>query len=220
MSTRPVLLLATGALALVLARRDLAVRAIRAMDQHGGLTSRRGERIYAAASRLFSGLHHRVARDVAAVAATGPITVLDIGAGPGSVLLEVAALAPTATLIGVEPSASMREIAAADGLTEVDGRAESIPLPDASVDIVVSTLSMHHWDDPGRALAEIRRVLRPGGQARLYDIRIAAYSDREVRAFAVRAGLDPGAVARSILDERLLGLHPYALITMTAPVTR
>lgn len=217
MNTRRVCLLATGALVLLFVRRDLVVRAIRAMDQHGGLASRRGEPAYAGASRLFSGLHHRVARDVVAVAVNGPTTVLDIGAGPGSLLLEVASLAPTATLIGVEPSASMREIAAANGLIEIDGRAERLPLPDASVDIVVSTLSMHHWDDPGRAFTEIRRVLRPGGQARLYDVRFAAYNDREVRAFAVQAGLSPATVGRSTFDERLVGLRPYSLITITAP---
>lgn len=217
MKTDRVLRIVAGALALLLVRRDLVVRAIRAMDQHGGLASRRSEQAYAGAARLFSGLHHRVARDVVAAAVNGPITVLDIGAGPGSLLLEVASLAPAATLIGVEPSASMREIAAANGLTEIDGRAEDIPLPDASVDIVVSTLSMHHWDDPGRAFAEIRRVLRPGGQARLYDVRFAAYNDKEVRAFAIHAGWGSAAVGRSTLDERLVGLHPYSLTTITQP---
>src|SRR5579863_3056278 len=48
------------------------------------------------------------------------------------------------------------------GVTVLSGRAEAIPLPDASVDAVVGS-SMWHWVDEGRATAEVARVLRPGG---------------------------------------------------------
>jgi ubiquinone/menaquinone biosynthesis C-methylase UbiE len=57
------------------------------------------------------------------------------------------------------------------------GRAEvavasvtALPFADASFDGVVSTLSMHHWADKGAGLAEIARVLRPGGRALIWDL--------------------------------------------------
>lgn len=46
-----------------------------------------------------------------------------------------------------------------------------LPHPDDSVDLVVSSLSMHHWPDVPAGLREIQRVLRPGGQAWIYDVR-------------------------------------------------
>lgn len=131
-------------------------------------------------------------------------------------LRELASLVPAAILNGVEPSAEMRGIAAARGVVEVDGRAEDLPVPDHSIDLVISALSMHHWDDPGRGFAEIRRVLRPQGEARLYDIRFAAYSEAEVRGFAHTAGIEVDAVRRSVLDERVVGMRPYVVITIGA----
>jgi len=50
------------------------------------------------------------------------------------------------------------------------GDAASLPLSDASFDTVVSTFSLHHWASPADGLAEIYRVVRPGGVARVYDV--------------------------------------------------
>jgi SAM-dependent methyltransferase len=75
-------------------------------------------------------------------------------------------------------------------------------------------LSVHHWDDSAAAFAEIRRVLRPGGEARIYDVRFAGYGPEEARALARRAGIDPRSVTHQVLDERLLGIRPYSLITL------
>ena len=74
-------------------RRDLAVRAIRWLDRRGGITSRRGEEAYAAATGLFAGVHRRVAVDAAAV---GARSIVDIGAGPGDLLRELRRLDPAA----------------------------------------------------------------------------------------------------------------------------
>jgi ubiquinone/menaquinone biosynthesis C-methylase UbiE len=67
----------------------------------------------------------------------------------------------------------------ADRLGNVDQRWRSflvgdvaaLAFPDESCDLVVSTLSIHHWADPTASLAEIGRVLRPGARALIWDFR-------------------------------------------------
>ena len=49
--------------------------------------------------------------------------------------------------------------------------AESLPFAAGAFDLVLSTLSAHHWADPTAAINEQVRVLRPGGQLRIYDLR-------------------------------------------------
>jgi ubiquinone/menaquinone biosynthesis C-methylase UbiE len=197
-------------------RGGLVVRLIRALDRRGGLATVRGERAYADVAGLFSDLHRLAGQDVEAAIAAGARSIVDLGAGPGDLLASLGTIPADARLTGIEPSAQMRAIAAARGIVEIDGRAEALPLPDASVDLVVSTLSMHHWDDPPAALCELHRVLRPGGEARIYDVRFAAYSPRELGDFATRAGLDPRHLVRAVLPIRRVGVRPYVLITLTA----
>lgn len=95
------------------------------------------------------------------------------GLGPGRRVLDLAAgtgkltrlLVPSgAEVVAVEPVAAMRAelVAASPGVEALDGTAEAIPLPDASVD-AVTVAQAFHWFDPVPALAEIARVLRPGG---------------------------------------------------------
>lgn len=95
--------------------------------------------------------------------AIGPgTTVVDVGAGTGKF---TRLLVPTgARLIGVEPVAQMREVFARvlPGVEVVDGTAESLPLPDASADVVVAAQTFH-WVDGPAAVAEAARVLRTGG---------------------------------------------------------
>ncbi len=89
-------------------------------------------------------------------------TVLDLAAGTGKL---TAALVPLAGhVIAVEPVAEMRRVLSA-GHPDVEvlaGRAEQIPLPDGSLDAVFVAAAFH-WFDADAALAEIHRVLRPGG---------------------------------------------------------
>jgi SAM-dependent methyltransferase len=92
----------------------------------------------------------------------GGSTVVDLGAGTG----KLTALLPPigARLIAVEPVAAMRDRlrASLPTVAIVAGIAEAIPLSDGSVDAVAAAQAFH-WFDGERALAEIRRVLRPGG---------------------------------------------------------
>lgn len=94
--------------------------------------------------------------------------VLEIGPG-GGVNFEFYA-ASGVEWVGVEPNPfahdRLRAAAASHGVAAslLDGTAESIPLPDESVDAVVSTLVLCSVSDQAAALAEIRRILRPGGR--------------------------------------------------------
>lgn len=89
-------------------------------------------------------------------------TVLEIGAGTGKFLPTL--LATGANVIALEPLAEMRSrlAAAFPAVVAVDGAAEAIPLPDASVDAAVCATAFH-WFANRTALDEIVRVVRPGG---------------------------------------------------------
>jgi ubiquinone/menaquinone biosynthesis C-methylase UbiE len=136
-------------------------------------------------------LYRAVAAQVLADVPRGG-TLLDVGTGPGRLLLEVARRRPDLHAVGVDPSADMVEHALrrcrAAGLSERTeakfAAAESLPFPDGSFDTVVSTLSAHHWADVAAGVAEQLRVLRAGGHLWVYDLRGA--SSAEVPA-ALRA---------------------------------
>lgn len=100
-----------------------------------------------------------------ALAKTLPGRVLEVGPGPG---VNLAYLPPGLVYLVLEPNPfyPLLEAAARERgvhLTLVPGSAEAIPLPEASVDLVVGTLVLCSVREPGRAVAEVRRVLRPGG---------------------------------------------------------
>jgi SAM-dependent methyltransferase len=90
--------------------------------------------------------------------------VLDLGAGTGKLTAQLAARGLNVT--AVEPSERMREeleLRLGERVRALGGRAEEIPLADASVDAVLVAQAWH-WVDPARALPEVGRVLRPRGR--------------------------------------------------------
>jgi ubiquinone/menaquinone biosynthesis C-methylase UbiE len=104
---------------------------------------------------------------------------VDLGCGPGYLVLELAERAPALQVTGIDLSGEMlvqaRSSAQGSAVSSrVDyktGDAANIPFPDGSLDLVLSTLSLHHWSDPVCVLDEIARVLRPGGAYMIFDLR-------------------------------------------------
>jgi arsenite methyltransferase len=105
-------------------------------------------------------------------------TVLDIGAGAGTDTLIAARLVgPEGKVYALDITPAMvrklRKLVMQHGITNVEaieGNAEAVPLPDASVDVVTSNGMLNLVPDKRKAVAEIFRVLRPGGRAQIADI--------------------------------------------------
>lgn len=99
---------------------------------------------------------------VAMLGIASGVRVLDLAAGTGKLTRRLIDLGADVT--AVEPVAGMRRELeqAVPGVASLDGTAEAIPLPDASVD-VVTVAQAFHWFDAPAALNEIARVLKPGG---------------------------------------------------------
>lgn len=99
--------------------------------------------------------------------------VCEVGAGPGLNFARYPAA--VSQVIAIEPEPTLREHAlqaahqAPVPVTVRAGVANALPVDDASCDAVVLSLVMCTVPDPAAALAEVRRVLRPGGQVRLYE---------------------------------------------------
>lgn len=118
----------------------------------------------------------------------GSEQVLDVGCGRGLLLIEAAKRLKTGKAVGLDiwnaedlsgngPEATHTNLAAegvADRAELVDGNAMAMPFPDASFEVVVSSLCIHNLyqaEERAKALAEIVRVLKPGGRVLIQDFR-------------------------------------------------
>lgn len=95
------------------------------------------------------------------------LKILDVGCGTGSLEAKLLSQGGAGGITAIDPSREMIEIARqkfGGQRSSVDWRVtdvHALPFPNAMFDIVVSANSFHHYEDPGKALVEIRRVLKP-----------------------------------------------------------
>lgn len=108
-------------------------------------------------------------RRLAARAAAPPEDglALDVACGSGKLTAELHRLASRGLVVGLDFSARMLQVAAAaePGPRYVRGDGLRLPFPDGTFDAVTVAFGLRNFADPGRGLAEMRRVLRPGGRA-------------------------------------------------------
>ena len=138
-----------------------------------------------------------VERIQAALGDHGSGRVLDLACGPG--LLASALASRARSLVGVDLTPAMldraRERLAGAANVEVRlGEAESIPADDDAFDAVVTRLSVHHFREPARVLAEVRRVLAPGGALVLADVVASEHEPDAVVHNALEQLRDPSHV--------------------------
>jgi len=127
-------------------------------------------------SSPIDGFYARIARRLTETIPSGQ--ALDVGCGPGRLAVHLARQAPDLTVTGIDISPDMVELAKrraeaaklSDRVHFEVADVGALPFPDHQFDLVVSTMSLHHWRDPARGLTEIRRVLKASGQACIYDV--------------------------------------------------
>ncbi|MFX1310352.1 MAG: class I SAM-dependent methyltransferase [Promethearchaeota archaeon] len=105
--------------------------------------------------------------------------ILDLGCGTGNLIIKIAKAFPGTEIIGIDISSEVLDIAKLNVEKKVMnqfvkfkvGSAEDLPFPNESINLIISSLSLHHWLDPSRALKEIYRVLSKNGTCLIFDFR-------------------------------------------------
>jgi SAM-dependent methyltransferase len=119
----------------------------------------------------------------------GPAVIIDLGCGDGTALAVAAGANPGHRLAGIDWSAAALRRAQTLGLTVVRAgvAAPGLPIADGAADVVIMSELIEHLVDPDGAVAEARRVLRPGGSLLLSTPNLAAWYNRGLLA----AGIQP-----------------------------
>ncbi len=187
---------------------------VRPLGHFNALFTGRGSRVYDVVMvRLTRRLYQRVVADLAALGLTEG-KVLDVGTGPGTLVRELARKLAGLQVYGIDLSEDMIGLARAHARREhLEERVQfessdvaHLPYPDQSFDVVVSTISMHHWAELAQPLRELYRVLRPGGRVWIYDFRF-------VKAQTVEQALASTPFAQTLLEHAPVrtGFFPFAL---------
>jgi ubiquinone/menaquinone biosynthesis C-methylase UbiE len=169
---------------------------------------------------------HAMVLDRCAQAVLAPRRLLDVGCGTGRLLRSAASRFPGTGLVGVDVSGGMLSVAAATALAGtpvvlVRAAAERLPFADAVFDLVTATLTYRHWVDQAAGVAEIGRVLGPGGVFGLAAlVTPPRYSPRWMLGRAGRARLPASLVAalagagvRTDIVEEVAGFGPIPEVT-------
>ena len=138
-------------------------------------------------------------------------TVLDLGSGGGiDVLLSARRVGPTGRAYGLDMTDEMLELARENarraGAANVEflkGHIEAIPLPDASVDVIISNCVINLSGDKGAVLREAFRVLKPGGRFAVSDVVVQGTLPADVKR---SMELWVGCVAGALEDEEFVAL--------------
>jgi len=136
--------------------------------------------------------------------------MLDVGCGTGRLLHAAAQRYPL--VVGLDPCLDMLEVGqrrgASAGRVLVCAMAERLPFATGTFDVVTSTLSMRHWEDPTRGLGELTRVLSQAGTLVIAEaapdpwpppkrrLRRRHRNDGKLRLMAIRCGL-------AVVDEQV-----------------
>ncbi|HEY6543048.1 MAG TPA: class I SAM-dependent methyltransferase [Ktedonobacteraceae bacterium] len=192
------------------AREDSSVRQL---SHFNALFTGWGTRIYDVTMvRLTRRLYRRVVADVALILSEGK--VLDAGTGPGTLARELARRQPRLQIYGIDLSEDMIRLALAHTQREqleervhfATSDVAHLPYPVNSFDVIISTISMHHWYELEQPLRDLYRVLRPGGHLWIYDFRF-------LKVQAVEKALASTPFAGTRLEHTLVrtGFLPFAL---------
>ena len=167
--------------------------------------SRQAEQIESAPSFTDEDTFERIVR---AVGATYQDTVLDVACGTGVVVFQLAKTAKR--VVGLDLTGEMLQRARKQrheqGIANVRfvlGEAEALPFPDDRFDATVCRMSVHHFADPARVLAEMARVTRPGGRLVIADIVTADEAEQAELHNALERLRDPSHVRMLGRDELL-----------------
>lgn len=135
--------------------------------RHGGGVEGASDRLDAQI-RLTWPSERRILRDTER---TTPDTIVELGCGTGSLLAKMRAEWPDADLIGVDNDAEL--MSRATHLRDVSllrADVNSVPLPDASADLVVLRYVLQHLGETGPTLGEALRILKPGGRCVVFEV--------------------------------------------------
>jgi ubiquinone/menaquinone biosynthesis C-methylase UbiE len=171
---------------------------------------------------LTRGLYRRVIKDIVPLRLDQG-QVLDAGTGPGTLARDIARSFSQFRVYGIDLSEDMirlaREHTKREQLTEQVqfdiGNIEHLPYPDHTFDLIVSTISLHHWSELEQPLRELYRVLRPGGRLWIYDARFITvqmlekalvstpFAGTQLEHQLVRTGILPFAIYRRFALQRV-----------------
>jgi SAM-dependent methyltransferase len=152
-------------------------------------------------------------------------TVLDLGSGGGiDVLLSARRVGPAGKAYGVDFTPEMLDLArrnaAAAGAANVEflsGRIDAVPLPDASIDVIISNCVINLSVDKHAVFAEMHRLLRPGGRLGVSDV---VTEDQLTQAERAERGSYVGCIAGALsVDEYRTGLTSAGFEDVTIDFT-